>query len=183
MMVCHGTDEISDIYFQQKGKWLLLFLMVCAKMMYHYISIRLIGEDRMKKIDQVVRKETKYIAIWVVIFSMAMQAVFLAIGAWNITVLLGNLLSGVAVTLNFLAMGITIQNAVTKEEKDAKQLMKLSGSLRLLLLFVVVVIGAALPCFDIWAVVIPLLFPRVAIAIRPAWDRRKDTGGETEDEK
>ena len=137
----------------------------------------------MKKIDQVVRKETKYIAIWVVIFSMAMQAVFLVLAKWNYTVLLGNLLGALISVGNFFLLGLTVQKAVTKEEKDAKQLMKLSGSLRLLLLFVVVVIGAALPCFDIWAVVIPLLFPRVAIAIRPAWDRRKDTGGETEDEK
>ena len=39
-------------------------------------------------------------------------------------------------------------------------------------LFVVAVIGVVLPCFDSLAVLIPLLFPRVAIAIRPLWDRK-----------
>lgn len=128
----------------------------------------------MQKIDKVVLKETAYIAVWTAIFSAITQAVFLIIGKWNYTVLLGNLLSGSAVILNFLIMGITVQNAVNKEEKEAKQSMRLSNMLRTLFLFVVVVVGVLLKqCFSIWTVLIPLFFPRIAIAFRPLWDRKK----------
>ena len=73
----------------------------------------------MKKIDPTVVKETVYITAFTIIFSMLMQAVFLIVQKWDYTVLLGNLLGIIAVVLNFLLMGITVQNAVLKEEKDA----------------------------------------------------------------
>ena len=126
----------------------------------------------MKKIDSTVVLETKYIALWIVIFSVIMEAVFLVISKWDYTVLLGNLLSATIGVLNFLFMGITVQNALEKEEKEAKNLMKASQALRTLFLFVSVVIGVALPCFNMWAVLITLLFPRIAIAIRPLWNKK-----------
>lgn len=51
------------------------------------------------KIDAIVRRETIYIAVWVGILSLLMEAVFLIIGKWDYTVLLGNLLSGAVVQL------------------------------------------------------------------------------------
>ncbi len=138
----------------------------------------------MKKIDATVLRETRITALWVIIFSALMQAVFLIAGKWDYTVLLGNILGAFAVVLNFLLMGITVQNAVQLEEKEARKLIKSSQGLRTLMLFVFVVIGAAVPVFNIWAVVIPLFFPRIAIAFRPLWDRsRKNEGGENSDEK
>ncbi len=128
----------------------------------------------MKKIDPIVLKETKYIALWTFIFSVLLQAVFLVIGKWDHTVLLGNLLTGVAVVANFFVMAMDVVRAVEKEEKEAKQTMKLSSSLRFLALGLVILIGALLPdCFNLWAVLLPLLFPRAAILIRPLWDRKK----------
>lgn len=121
----------------------------------------------MKKIDPVVIKETKYIAYTAAILSIAMQAGFLILQKWDITVLLGNLLSGVAVVLNFLFMGITVQNAVTKDEKEAKQAIRASQSLRTFFLFAVVALGALLPVFNVWATLVPLFFPRIAIVLRP----------------
>ncbi|MBE6884281.1 MAG: ATP synthase subunit I [Ruminococcaceae bacterium] len=121
----------------------------------------------MKKMDETVKRETLYIAVWVAILSAVMQAVFLIIGHWDYTVLLGNLLSGGAAVANFLLMGITVQSAVAKEEKEAKNTMKMSQSLRTLLLFAVVVLGVLLDCFNIWASIIPLFFPRIAVMFRP----------------
>ena len=126
----------------------------------------------MKKIDATVLKETKYIALWVVILSALMEAVFLIIGKWDYTVILGNALTAVASVINFLLMGITIQNALGKEEKEAKTAMKVSQLYRMLLLLIVVIIGVVAPCFNIWAVIIPVFFPRVAIAIRPLFGER-----------
>ena len=125
----------------------------------------------MKKIDGVVLKETRYIAVWVLILSADMQAVFLIGGWWDYTVLLGNILTGIAGVLNFLLMGITVQKAVEKEEKAARAAMKVSQMYRTLFMLVVVIIGVVAPCFNIWAVIIPLFFPRIAIAIRPILDK------------
>ena len=126
----------------------------------------------MKKMDATVRKETGYIAIWVFLLSVLTQAVFLVIGKWDYTVLLGNLLSGVAVTFNFLLIGLTVQRALQKEEKDAKNFMKLSQTYRFLFLAIVLILGAVLPCFSIWTVMIPLLVPRIAIAFRQLFDKK-----------
>ncbi len=127
----------------------------------------------MNKIDATVLKETKYISLWVLVFSVLMQAVFLVIGKWDYTVVFGNILSGCAVVLNFLLMGITIQRALEKDEKDAKNLIKLSQTYRFLFLFAVVVIGLLLPCFNRWTVIIPVFFPRIAITFRPLFDKKQ----------
>lgn len=128
----------------------------------------------MIKVNDVVKKETKYIAYFVLLFSVIMQSVFLVLQKWDYTVLLGNLLSGVAVVLNFLFMGITVQKAVEKDEKDARNAMKASQSLRTVFLFVVAVLGAAVPVFNIWATLIPLIFPRIAVSLRPLFDRKEN---------
>ncbi len=126
----------------------------------------------MQKIDKVVLKETKYMVIWMLIFSTVLQSVFLVIGKWNYTVLLGNLLSGTAMVLNFLLMGMTVQKAVGKEPKEAKQAMRASGMARTFFLFVVAAIGILLnKVFSVWTVIIPMFFPRLIVAIRPLWDR------------
>lgn len=127
----------------------------------------------MKKIDATVIQETKYISLWVLLLSVLMQAVFLVIGKWDYTVLLGNILSGVAAILNFFLMGITVQKALEKDEKDAKSSMKVSQLYRFLFLVVVVVIGMALSCFSTWTVIIPMFFPRIAIAFRPLFDKKR----------
>ena len=121
----------------------------------------------MKKIDPTVLKETAYITVFTIIFSMLMQAVFLIVQKWDYTVLLGNLLGIIAVVLNFLLMGITVQNAVLKEEKDAKNLMKLSQTGRLFMMFVFALVGYLVPVFNAIAVVIPFLVPRIAIMLSP----------------
>lgn len=127
----------------------------------------------MKKIDKTVLKETRYIALWVVIFSVLTQAVFLIIGKWDYTVLLGNILSASVAVINFLLMGISVQNAVDKEEKDARTVMKISQLYRNLLLLGTAVLGIVLTCFNSWTVIIPLFFPRIAISIRPLFDKKK----------
>lgn len=121
----------------------------------------------MKKIDATVIRETCYIAAITVILSMLMQAVFLIIGKWSYTVLLGNLLGLVAAVGNFFVMGLTVQAAVLKEEKDAKNLMKLSQTGRLFALFVTALIGYLVPVFNTVSVIVPYLFPRIAVALRP----------------
>ena len=149
-------------------------------MLYNYISVLLFAvcaaDGRvafMKKTDAAVKRETLYVASWVLILSAIMEAVFLIINKWDYTVLLGNLLSGALAIFNFFLIGLTVQNAVEKDEKEAKNTIKVSQSLRFLMMLVVVAIGALLPCFNIWTSIIPLLFPRIAIAFWGAFKKSK----------
>jgi amino acid permease len=111
-----------------------------------------------------------------------MQAVFLVIGAWDYTVILGNLLGYAAIVLNYFGIGLTVQKALEKDEKDAKQTMKLSNTVRMLFLFCVAVIGVTVPVFHMVAVLVPLLFPRIAIAFRMLGNK-KDQAEEGEHEQ
>lgn len=125
----------------------------------------------MKKIDPVVKSETIYIATVSAILSLLLQSVFLIIGKWDYTVLLGNIFGLLVTVGNFLLLGITVQNAIEKDPDDAKKQIKASQSLRLLLLFVCAIIGYIIPIFNILGVIIPYLFPRFAISLRPLFKK------------
>lgn len=146
------------------------------------------------KIDAVVLRETRFVAVWVLILSAVMEAVFLALGFWDYRVLLGNILGAIGAVLYFFLMGLTIQKAVERDRndptaiseqtvredgeasdiqepeglhKDARQLMAASQTLRMLMLIIIAVIGALLDCFNLVAVLIPFFFPRIAVMLRP----------------
>ena len=124
-----------------------------------------------RRVDAAVKRETTYIAAWTAVLSALMEAVFLVLGKWDVTVLLGNLLGGLTAVLNFFSMGLTVQSAVDKPQDEARTAMKASQALRSVMLLAVLVAGAAAPCFHLIAAIVPLFFPRIAIALRPLWDR------------
>ena len=125
------------------------------------------------KVDKTVIKETKYIASFVIIFSALMQAIFLIIGKWHYTVLLGNVW-GAAVSIgNFFVMGLYVQKAVAQEEQEAKKTIKTSYSLRMTLLLLFTIIGVVIPVFSWITVVVPLIFPSIAIFLRPLIDKNQ----------
>ncbi|MBE6787948.1 MAG: hypothetical protein E7537_06345 [Ruminococcaceae bacterium] len=121
------------------------------------------------KIDKTVIKETKYIASFVIIFSVLMQAVFLIISKWDYTVLLGNLWGIIIAVGNFFVMGLFVQKAVTQDAKDAKQTVRASQSLRMVAIFVLAAVGLIIfkQTPTRVAIVLPLVFPRIAIMLRP----------------
>ncbi len=119
-----------------------------------------------KNVQPAVIDETKYIALTGLILSAVMQSVFLIIGKWDYTVILGNLLGLFSAVANFYLMGLTIQSAVTKDEKEAANTVKLSQSLRYLLLIIIAAIGTLAPIFNTIALLIPLVFPRIAIGMK-----------------
>ena len=94
-------------------------------------------------------------------------------------ILLGNLLSGTVAVLNFLFMGITVQKMLGRDEKDAKQGMKASSMLRMIVIFGISAVGILLDCFSNWTVIIPLFFPRIIIMIRPLFEKRMQTADNT----
>ena len=128
----------------------------------------------MIKANDTIKKETKYIAYFCLILSVLMQAVFVLLKRWDYTVILGNLLSYALAVLNFYFMGLTVQKAVSMDEKDAKKLMKSSQGLRNAGIFLIVVIGVVASCFNTAAVIIPVFFPRVAVSFRPFIKEKKE---------
>ena len=121
----------------------------------------------MNKIDPTVRRETGFIALFVLAGSMLMQGVCIVAGWWSLQVRLGNLLGGVTAVGNFLLMGLTVQKAVTQEEKQAKNTVRLSMSGRLMLQGLILVVAAVLPgVFNIYTTAIPLLLPRIGVTLR-----------------
>ena len=120
----------------------------------------------MRKIDATVKKETIYVAKWEFVLTAVMLAVFLVLKSFDWTVLTGAILGAATAVINFLLMGLTIQGAIGLEEKDARTRLKGSQNLRLAMQTIIAVLGAALPCFNLAAVLIPLFFPRIAVTIR-----------------
>jgi len=113
-------------------------------------------------IDPAIKRDIKYIAMVVVILTVLMEAIFLIIGKWNVTVLFGGLLGAATAMLNFVLMALGVQKSLEKEEKDAKSAMKVSHSMRMLMMVVICAIAAMLPgVFNLAATVVPLLFPSV----------------------
>ena len=132
----------------------------------------------MKNIDRTVIFETKYVACFTVILSMLTQAIFLIIGKWNYTVLLGNLLSAFVAVLNFFLMGITIQKALNKEDKQARNCIQLSQTARVFMQFSAATIGVLLPCFNTVTSLLPLFFPRIAVSFRGLFFKKADQKSE-----
>lgn len=128
----------------------------------------------MIKADAAVKRETEYIAYFCVLLSVIMQAGFVFLKRWDYTFFLGNLLSLTAAVLNFYFMGITIQKAVNMNEQNAKKLMRASQRLRKACMFAAIVIGVIMPCFNTLAVIIPVFFPRLAVAFRPLLKNQKE---------
>lgn len=131
-----------------------------------------IGSDFVK-IDKTVIKETKYISYFVIILSVLMQSVFLIISKWDYTVLLGNIYGAAIAVLNFFTMGLYIQKAVNQDEKEARQTVKTSQSLRFAAMVLFIAVGVVIPCFNWITVVFPLIFPNIAVYLRPLIDKNQ----------
>ena len=128
----------------------------------------------MKQIDPAVRKETQYVSLFVLILSALMESVFLMLRRWSLSVLFGNLLGASVAILNFFLMGLTVQKAVGKDPKEARDAVKASQRYRLLLQLIPIVLSLALSAFfHPVCAILPLFFPRVAFALFPLV-RRKD---------
>ena len=119
-----------------------------------------------KPLDPVIKKETVYVAVWVLAGCMLTQGVALLVGWWHWSVLWGSLLGGATAVGNFLLLCLMVQRAVTQTEKQAKNTVKLSQGLRLMMQGLILVLAASLSVFNIWAAAIPLLIPRIAISLR-----------------
>ena len=144
------------------------------------------------KIQPAVKRETKKIALGTGILTVLMVAVFLILRRFDWTVITGALLGCAAAVGNFFLMALTVQKAADEmkpipqpeapedepdpdeDEKEAplsedakrgKQRIQLSYTLRMLGLGAIAILGVTLPWFQSVAVLLPMLFPRIVIAV------------------
>ena len=135
------------------------------------------------KIDPVVKKETLFVSLVTLILSMLMQSVFLIIGKWDISVLLGNLLGAGIGILNFFLMGLGVQKAVSSDETKAKAVMRGSHALRFAVMIVLLAVALIFSnVFNIIATLASLLFATVAVYMRAIFSKDKKPKAEGSDE-
>lgn len=133
------------------------------------------------KIDPTVKKETLFVSMVTLVLSMLMQSVFLIIGKWDLSVLLGNVLGGGIGILNFFFLGLSVQKAVSSDEKKAKEVMKASHAIRFALIIVLLAISLIFQSvFNVIATIISLLFATFGVYMRAVFnkDRKKQAKGE-----
>ena len=124
--------------------------------------------------DPAVKKETGYIVLWVVLLSLIMEAVFLIIGKWDLSVLFGNLGGAAGAAGSFFLLAVTVSRAVASgTPEQASQRVKASAGLRLIGSGAVVALLIGVAGTNVFATLIPLLFPRIGLFFRPAIDRRR----------
>jgi hypothetical protein len=122
--------------------------------------------------DPAVKKETGYIAVWVVLLSLVMEAVFLLIGKWNISVLFGNI-GGAAVAIgNFFLMALIatrVMNRAVEHGKPEESVTKVKATAMTRLLGCALLLALLIKVFNtnIYATLIPMLFPRIGILFWP----------------
>ncbi|MDO4173388.1 MAG: ATP synthase subunit I [Eubacteriales bacterium] len=129
------------------------------------------------KIEPAVKSESKRIAIGVLAMSVIMEVVFIVLGKFDYTVLLGNLLGGGWAIVNFFMMALAVQKSVKKElPQEAKLVLQNSYTKRLLCSVGILLIGIKVEYFHWVAVIIPLFFPRITIAIikLPIFQRKEE---------
>ncbi|MBQ6961797.1 MAG: hypothetical protein IJP78_12540 [Clostridia bacterium] len=150
------------------------------------------------KVQPAVQAETKKMALGVGVLTVLMIAVFLVIRQFDYTVLLGALLGFAAAVGNFFLMALTVQKVtgnmpvlpkneeeteetedeekeqpLSDEARQAGKQMQLSFLLRMLMLGGVAALAVTAPIFHPWAALLPMLFPRVVIALRSLFEKKQ----------
>ena len=128
--------------------------------------------------DPAVRRETGYIAAWVVLLSLIMEAVFLILRKWDLNVLFGNL-GGAAVSVgNFFLMALIATRAMNRgvesgKPEEAAARVKATAMVRLIGCVLVCVVLIAVFKTNVYATLIPMLFPRIGIVFWPRFSKNR----------
>ncbi len=130
--------------------------------------------EKIMKIEPVVKRETLYILISSLLLGGIMNLVFFFLKEWSFSVLLGTVLGIFASVLNFFLMALTVQKAVKKDEKEMRDFVKLSQTLRNFMLVAFAAIGVFISVFNTWAMLISLFFPRIAVFMHPLFNSKEN---------
>ena len=121
------------------------------------------------KLQPESKKELTRIACGTAICTAVMWVIFAALHlvGWvkfDYTVVLGSLIGAAVAIGNFAGICFVVQKIIDEpDEKRRKATLQLSYNSRMLLQALWVVVAVAAPCFQPFASVLPLFFPRVTI--------------------
>ncbi|MEG2193071.1 MAG: ATP synthase subunit I [Oscillospiraceae bacterium] len=119
----------------------------------------------MGKLDPVVKKQAVAVSAINLILAALENLVFVGLGKWDYTVLLGSLWGTFIASLCFVLIGISVQMAMMKDPKQAQNYMKTTYLGRLAVMGLGIFIAIKLEQLNWMAALLPLLFTRVSIAI------------------
>ncbi len=127
---------------------------------------------------KIVYKETLSVLIGEVILVGVMFGVFALLKALDQKVLLGGLAGGLLAVGNFFFMAIGTSLAADKAEaqnvKGGQALIQTSYLVRMIVLAVLLFACAKSGYFNLYALVIPLLFPRLSITLAEFFRKKGD---------
>lgn len=119
----------------------------------------------MNKLDPVVIKRAKQISVINVVLMAVENLGFFLLQRWDMAVLLGSLWGTFIACVCFLLIGISVQFALKKDEKQAANYMKITYLGRLVVVGIGIVVALKLPQLNWIAAIIPLLFTKISIGI------------------
>ena len=118
--------------------------------------------------DKTVKKEIKSISLFMLIFSILMQIIFLILGKYNYTVFLGSIYGGLLSILNFTLLAITVQKLASEPNYgNVKKEFTSSYRTRSCILIVFTIIGIVSPLFNSVAVILSVLCPKIYYFLLP----------------
>ena len=112
-----------------------------------------------------VYKDAAQVSIIIFILGILELLAFFIIKAPQIEYFFGTVYGCAFSSLNFFYLAYCVKKSVEKSEKAAKAYMSGTYSSRIFLTAVMIFIAAKLDSVNIWAAVIPLVFPRIAIFV------------------
>lgn len=119
----------------------------------------------MSKFDPVVISQAKQISAINLILTAIENVVFLVLGKWDYTVLLGSLFGWFIACLVFVLIGVSVQKAMQKDSHEAQNYMKLTYMGRMAVMAAGIFLAIKLSIFNWIAAILPLAFTRISIAL------------------
>lgn len=127
----------------------------------------------------IVFRETRIVALGVGVCSVIMLGIFALLGQFDRSVVLGGLLGALLAVGNFFFMAVGTSLAADRAEgqdvKAGQLLIRNSYMLRLVVLFLILFACGKSGLFNLFALVIPLLFVRPTLTIAEFF-RKKGNG-------
>lgn len=118
------------------------------------------------KIAPAVKKETGHIALGTAIGVVLILIGFFVVKQFNSGVLVSAIIGGMVAVLNFFILGLTVQKIANGEsEERGRKWMQFSYNMRMLVMVIWLIVALAVPFFNWVAALLPLLMPRLTIAV------------------
>lgn len=127
---------------------------------------------------KIVFRETGIVLIGEVLGVGAMLGVFALMGAFDVKVLLGGAVGGLLAVGNFFAMAVCASLAADRAQqqnvKGGQALMHTSYLIRMVVLFVLLIACAKSGLFNVIALAVPIIFPRITITFAEFFRKKGD---------